>query len=73
MERKVEAMRVIQKKRSWNRTKLVLLTLGITSLGVVIAGAVTGNPFLIGGGLAGIILLGGFALNLKKPMTSDIV
>jgi hypothetical protein len=66
-------MRTIHTKKRWNKTKLVLLTLGITSLGIAIAGAVLGNPFLIGGGVAGIFLLGGFAMNLKKPPMPGVV
>ena len=66
-------MRVLHSKKRWNYTKLVLLTLGITSLGIAIAGVVVGNPFLIGGGVAGVFLMGALLLNSKMPSRPDIV
>jgi hypothetical protein len=71
--RKAHTMRVLQRKKRWNQTKLVLLTLGITSIGLVIVGNTLGNPFLIGAGFAGMFLLEPVALHLKAPTRNDLV
>lgn len=60
-------MRVIRQKKKKVTTHVILL-MGITSLGVMIGGAIVANPILIGAGLAGVILTCGMTVSLKKPV-----
>lgn len=54
-------MRVIRTKKKKLTTRVILL-MGITSFGLVIGGAIVGNPILIGAGFAGGILMCGMLL-----------
>jgi len=66
-----QSMRVIhQRKKKY--TTLVILLVGITSLGIAIGGAVSGNPILIGAGVAGFVLTCAMAVNLKKPVQTIV-
>jgi hypothetical protein len=63
---RVDTMRVLRIEKKRILPKLVMATLAIVSVGVVIGGIVSGNVILIGAGAAGVFLIGGAALNLKR-------
>ena len=66
-------MRVLRIKKTTMLPKCILGTLVSISLGVMIGGIVTLNPFLIGGGVAGIILLCGAALGIQRNQQVTLV
>lgn len=59
-------MRVIQRKSQKKLTTLVLLMMGITSGGILIAGGITGNPILLGAGAAGLLFVCVGSIGFKK-------
>jgi hypothetical protein len=64
--RTVDTMRVLRVEKKRILPKLLMATMAIISVGVVIGGIVSGNVILIGAGAAGVFLIGGAALNLKR-------
>jgi hypothetical protein len=66
-------MRVIRTKKRHSSSKLVILSLGLTSVALLIGGLVTGQVILIGAGAAGLFLTGGAFIGLRKPDRTGLV
>ncbi len=66
-------MRVIRTKKRLLSSKLVILSLGLTSVAFLIGGLITGQVILIGAGAAGLFLTGGACIGLRKPDRTGLV
>jgi hypothetical protein len=66
-------MRVSTKGTTPRMTPLVIASLGITSLGLLIAGGLSGNPILLGAGVATLLLSCGAILSTRREPTGTLV
>ena len=64
-------MRVIRMKRKGFKT--VLVVVGLVGIGLLLAGGVLGNPFLLGAGAASLIFTCGGFISSKETMAKHIV
>jgi 4-hydroxybenzoate polyprenyltransferase len=65
-------MRVIVSKKK-TMAKKILILFGVASLVVLITGAVLFNPICLGAGTAGLFLICGMAVGLKKRQPTYMV
>ena len=66
-------MRVLRMKKKTMFSKLVILSLGLTSVGILIGGFVTGNVFLIGAGAACLFMTCAGTLGIRRTPQAGLV
>jgi hypothetical protein len=71
IQRRRTRMRVIhaekKKRKQKLMTKLVIAFFAVTSVAVLVAGGVLGNPILLGAGIAGLIFTCGAGISMNRP------